>query len=42
MMDEKYYVLAFEINDTQKIVKNLFNKKKILAITPNAFEILKK
>ena len=28
MMDEQYFVLAFEIDDTHKIVKNLLNKKK--------------
>jgi hypothetical protein len=42
MTTENYYVLAFDIDDTNKIVQNLKNKKKnILALTPNAFEILK-
>jgi len=42
MTTENYYVLAFDIDDTKKIVKKLKDKKKkILALTPNAFEILK-
>lgn len=42
MTTENYYVLAFDVEDTNKIVQNLKDKKKnILAITPNAFEILK-
>ena len=42
MMHEKHRILAFDIEDAKKISKHLKNKKKeILAITPNAFEILK-
>ena len=45
MIQEKFYVLAFDNKDTKKIVEYFKNKKnlnKFLAITPNAFEILKK
>ena len=41
MIQEQYYVLAFDNDDTKKIVKYFKDnkKKKFLAITPNVFEI---
>ena len=45
MIQEQYYVLAFDNDDTKKIVKYFKdnkNNKKFLAITPNALETLKK
>ena len=42
MIDEKHCILAFDIEDAKKISNYLKDKKReILAITPNAFEILK-
>lgn len=45
MIQEQYYVLAFDNDDTKKIVKYFKdnkNNKKFIAITPNALETLKK
>ena len=42
MKINEYYILAFDIDDSNKIAQNLKDrKKKILTITPNAYEILK-